>query len=80
VKIIVPDTGKGIQEDDLPHIFEKFYRSDKSRATPGNGLGLSLVQSFVKAHNGEISVKSRPGEGTTFTVILPRSSCSHLFL
>ncbi len=74
VEIIVTDTGKGIQEDDLPHIFEKFYRSDKSRATPGNGLGLSLVQSFVKAHNGEISVKSRPGEGTTFTVILPRTS------
>ncbi|MCU0575631.1 MAG: HAMP domain-containing histidine kinase [Desulfobacterota bacterium] len=71
VEILVSDTGEGIEEKDLPHIFEKFYRSDKSRSTPGNGLGLSLVRSIVKAHNGEVSVKSDPGEGTSFTVILP---------
>lgn len=71
VEILVADTGKGIEDSDLPHIFEKFYRSDKSRSTPGNGLGLSLVQSFVRAHNGDITVKSCPGKGTFFTAILP---------
>jgi len=74
VEISVTDTGTGIEETDLPHIFEKFYRSDKSRSTTGNGLGLSLVQSFVRAHNGEIFVKSRPMGGTTFTVILHKIS------
>ncbi|HOM28951.1 MAG TPA: ATP-binding protein [Deltaproteobacteria bacterium] len=71
VEVVVADTGEGIAQEDLPHIFEKFYRADKSRSTPGNGLGLSLVQSIVKAHHGEITVNSRSGEGTTFTIILP---------
>lgn len=74
VEMVVRDTGEGISQDDLPHIFEKFYRSDKSRSTPGNGLGLSFVQSIVKAHHGEITVKSRTGEGTAFTIILPVGS------
>ncbi|HOS96044.1 MAG TPA: ATP-binding protein [Deltaproteobacteria bacterium] len=74
LEMVVRDTGEGIAQEDLPHIFEKFYRSDKSRSTPGNGLGLSLVQSFVKAHHGEITVHSRTGEGTAFTIILPIAS------
>jgi len=71
VEISVTDTGEGIDEYDLPRIFEKFYRSDKSRSTPGNGLGLSLVQSIVKAHGGVVTVTSKLGEGTSFKVRLP---------
>ncbi len=71
--IEVADTGLGIGAEHLPHIFERFYTVDKSRSKKlgGTGLGLSIVKHIVLAHQGTISVKSRPGEGTTFTVILP---------
>jgi len=73
--IEVSDTGIGIEADDLPHIYERFYVVDKSRSKKlgGTGLGLSIVKHIVQAHQGTISVKSRPGEGTTFTVSLPVS-------
>jgi signal transduction histidine kinase len=74
VRITVSDTGIGIARKDIARIFEKFYRADESRSHPGFGLGLSLVRSIVDAHRGTISVKSRPGKGTAFTVILPRQS------
>jgi len=71
----VSDTGLGIAPDDLPHIFERFYRGDKSRhretPTSGTGLGLSICQAIVEAHGGEISVQSALGKGTQFTVRLP---------
>ncbi len=69
----VRDTGIGIPEENLPHIFERFYVVDKSRSrrTGGTGLGLSIVKHVVKAHGGRIGVASRPGEGSTFTVALP---------
>lgn len=73
VLVSVIDSGTGISEKDLPHIFERFYRGDQSRSTLGNGLGLSLAQAYVRAHGGEIMVKSLPGKGSTFTVSLPRS-------
>ena len=71
--IEVADTGLGIGAEHLPHIFERFYLVDKSRSKKlgGTGLGLSIVKHIVLAHRGTISVKSRPGEGTTFTVSLP---------
>lgn len=72
LKISIIDSGIGIENDVLPHIFERFYRADRSRSTPGNGLGLSLARSIARAHGGEITVKSQPGKGSTFTVILPR--------
>ena len=69
--ITVSDTGMGIPEEDLPHIFERFYRGEKSRSETGNGLGLSLAQAFVKAHRGTIEVKSRLTMGSAFIVKLP---------
>jgi two-component system phosphate regulon sensor histidine kinase PhoR len=73
VAIEVEDTGIGIDADDLPHVFERFYVVDKSRSKKlgGTGLGLAIVKHIVSAHRGTVSVKSRIGEGSTFTVLLP---------
>ncbi len=74
VRVVVEDTGIGIPEEDLPKIFEKFYRVDKSRArgVGGAGLGLSIVKWIVSAHGGTIKVKSTLGKGTAFEVLFPR--------
>jgi len=76
VEVVVNDTGKGIRPEDLPHVFERFYRSDRSRTrgSGGTGLGLAIAKHIVEAHGGRISVSSRPDEGTTFTVTIPMSS------
>lgn len=72
IKIIVKDNGIGILENELPFIFERFYRTDKSRArsTGGSGIGLSIVKKIVDAHNGSISVSSKINQGTTVEVTL----------
>ena len=71
----VSDTGAGIAPEDLPHIFERFFRSDRSRPrageTRGTGLGLSICQAIVQLHGGTISAESQLGKGTTFIVSLP---------
>jgi signal transduction histidine kinase len=69
----VADTGTGIPEDALPHIFERFYRVDKarSRATGGSGLGLAIVRAIVQRNRGEITVDTELGKGTVFTVSFP---------
>ena len=72
VSIKIKDNGVGIAAQDLPHIFEKFWRADKSRNTKGLGLGLSLAELIVKLHHGQINVKSEPEQGTEFEIILPR--------
>lgn len=72
--IVVSDTGVGIAAEELPHIFRRFYRCDRSRAQPGTGLGLTLVEAIVRSHRGHIAVKSTPNVGTTFTVTLPVSA------
>jgi heavy metal sensor kinase len=72
VIIAVHDTGRGIAANDIPHIFDRFYRVDKSRSESGAGLGLSLVLAIVQAHGGDIEVDSSPDAGSTFTVVLPR--------
>ena len=75
IKITVADTGIGISEKDLPYIFERFYRTDKSRAraSGGMGIGLAIVKAVVEAHHGSIRAESREGAGSTFIVTLPVS-------
>lgn len=73
VVIAVRDTGIGIAAAEIPHIWERLYRSDKSRAERGLGLGLSLVKAIVQAHGGRIEVDSRLEHGSTFRLILPRA-------
>jgi two-component system, OmpR family, sensor histidine kinase SenX3 len=74
IVIRVRDTGIGIPEGKLPRIFERFYRVDKARSkeTGGTGLGLSIVKHTAENHGGRVIVESRLGEGSTFTVYLPR--------
>jgi heavy metal sensor kinase len=72
--VTVRDTGAGIFASDLPRIFERFYRGDHSRSQPGSGLGLSLARALLRAHEGDITVNSVPGEGTTFRIDVPRAS------
>jgi len=72
VRITVADTGIGIDEADLPRIWDRLYRGDKSRSQRGLGLGLSLVKAFVEAHGGSATVESRAGHGSVFTVSFPR--------
>ncbi|WP_328491726.1 sensor histidine kinase [Streptomyces sp. NBC_00414] len=73
--IEVTDTGAGIAEEDLPYVFERFWRSEKSRnrRTGGSGLGLSIARKLTEAHGGMLSTGSTPGRGATFTITLPRS-------
>jgi two-component system, OmpR family, phosphate regulon sensor histidine kinase PhoR len=73
LEVSVADTGIGIAPEDVPHIFERFYKADPSRrrSEEGNGLGLSIAKKVVEMHRGAIGVRSQPGSGTTFTVALP---------
>lgn len=76
VVLRVRDTGIGVAPGDLPHIFERFWRADPARSRtgdrPGVGLGLAITKWIAEAHGGSITVQSRPGRGTVFTVLLPR--------
>ena len=77
--LLVRDNGAGIRPEDLPHIFRRFYRSDKSRPSDGeSGLGLAIVRSIVAAHGGQVSAASVLGEGTAFTITLVVWSFSRL--
>jgi two-component system sensor histidine kinase ResE len=72
--LTVKDTGTGIREADLPFVFDRFWRSDPSRARKaggGSGLGLAIARQIVQAHGGRIAVESQEGQGTTFTMWLP---------
>ena len=70
----IVDRGPGIPPEKLPYLFQRFFRVDDSRnrRSGGTGLGLAIAKGFVEAHGGTIAVDSEPGEGSTFTVTLPR--------
>jgi two-component system phosphate regulon sensor histidine kinase PhoR len=78
VEIAVHDTGVGIAPEHLPHVFERFYRAEASRAGPGTGLGLAVVKHIVEAHGGRVAADSRPGSGTTVRLTLPRVAADRL--
>ena len=73
VLVEIRDTGEGISAEDVPHIFERFYRGEKSRsrASGGSGLGLAIAKGIVEAHGGQIGVESSPSQGTRFFFTLP---------
>jgi len=73
IEISVKDSGIGISEKDMPYIFERFYRADKSRtrASGGMGIGLAITKAIVEAHSGNISVESTEGAGSDFKITIP---------
>ncbi|TSA54542.1 MAG: sensor histidine kinase [Dehalococcoidia bacterium] len=71
VVVEISDTGTGIAKDDLPQIFERFYKADKSRTSQGSGMGLAIAKHIVEAHGGNIWVQSEEGKGSTFSFSLP---------
>jgi two-component system phosphate regulon sensor histidine kinase PhoR len=71
VTISVADTGIGISKEDLPHVFERFYKADKARTKGGSGLGLAIAKHTIQAHGGGIQAQSEEGKGSVFSFSLP---------
>jgi signal transduction histidine kinase len=71
IVIEVADTGPGIPEDEQPHVWEELYRGEAGRGVPGSGLGLALVRAIAERHDGRVSLRSRLGQGTVFSLRLP---------
>jgi signal transduction histidine kinase len=78
VTVRVEDTGIGIEPDDIPRVWDRLYRGDRSRSERGLGLGLSLVKAIVEAHGGRVAVESVPGHGSRFSFVLPRRTLSQM--
>ena len=70
-EVVVRDRGPGVAPEDLPHIFDRFYRAPSARGLPGSGLGLAIVAQVVKAEGGTISAEADPGGGMRMTLALP---------
>ena len=71
VSVSIQDSGCGIDSDQQKRIFERFYRLENHRGTPGNGLGLNLAKAFIENHDGKLHLQSELGKGSCFTVVLP---------
>ena len=71
IRMDIIDNGIGIDEKDLPHVFERFYMADRSRAGGGTGMGLAIAKHVIEAHQGKISAQSTEGKGSTFSIFLP---------
>jgi two-component system sensor histidine kinase MprB len=69
--LTVDDQGSGVAEADRPHVFERFYRADESRAMPGSGLGLAIVRQVIDRHGGQVQVSEAPGGGARFSMWVP---------
>ena len=78
ILVSVKDTGMGLTPDEIPRIWDRLYRGDKSRSERGLGLGLSVVRAIVRAHGGQAEVSSVVGVGSTFAISLPSSAASSL--
>ena len=80
IVIAVSDSGEGIPPEHLPHIFDRFYKASSAAgiASPGSGLGLSIVKAIVKLHGGQVSASSEPGRGTTIRMELPAAALMHV--
>jgi signal transduction histidine kinase len=74
VRVVVEDDGVGMEPDDASRIFDRFYRAREDR--PGSGLGLCIARDLVRLHGGDVLVKSAPGKGSTFAVVLPRRAAA----
>ena len=76
--ITISDTGEGIPEEDVPYIFERLYRAEKSRSrsSGGSGLGLAIAKEIVELHGGDIKVENIQGEGTVFIISLPKGDAN----
>jgi two-component system phosphate regulon sensor histidine kinase PhoR len=77
ITVSVSDTGMGISKEDLPHIFERFYKADKARSRSGSGLGLAIAKHTIQAHGGNISVKSEEGKGSTLSFSFPLNTSTN---
>jgi signal transduction histidine kinase len=77
LEITIADTGIGIEQADLPRLFERFYRAKNARSQPGMGLGLSIARGIIEQHRGTISVESTPGQGSRFIISLPLLNAEH---
>jgi two-component system sensor histidine kinase BaeS len=74
VALVVTDSGRGIEPDEVPHVFERFWRGRHTTGTAGTGIGLAIVADLVAAHGGTVTLDSEPGHGSRFTVRLPAPS------
>ncbi|PWE00327.1 hybrid sensor histidine kinase/response regulator transcription factor [Marinilabilia rubra] len=72
VNILIKNNGKGISDEDIKHLFERFYQATEKRSVGSSGIGLALVKNYVELHKGRVEVESKPGQFTTFSVILPK--------
>jgi len=74
VRVDIVDNGIGIAENDLPHVFERFYMADRSRTGGGTGMGLAIAKHVIEAHHGKITAQSTAGKGSTFSIFFPVSA------